>query len=451
MPRAYSTGSTPVLNVGGGGNTGDAWIMGALNTFEARRQAQDEEARQRAELFGQRLGAYKDNPEMAAAAAREFSTKDPEAGKYLTPFLQQLPQTAGQQLKTGANEWLVKMAPLVEKAYETDPTSVNPQLLSLMRPYFSGGDKAMEPHEYDDLTQRYTYGHQGELPTDYVKARRLKDKLEQTPEEIAVEAGVERGQDLGLAGKRYDADQQLTGTKFMANRKFDSEKYGVDAKRDVYSAEAGMLGSKGHMYESRAGLNEQEGEGNAVDQHPAVQAIQQKITALQKERDADVIAARNGKLPPAERQAAQQRAGDAAANIRFYQDNLEQTKVKMRKSLGIEEGDAEEPSANSGQVGPPDGQPSYLGVDRGASPKQPRIRDMRGSNVPSRSGTNQPQNGGQSVPPQQAAPDQQVAALAQQLVQQGQIDQGKKTMTRKAADLLKKSGVSISGYTIVGQ
>lgn len=451
MPRAYSTGSTPVLNVGGS-NAGDSWIASALNTFQARHEQNDQEARDRAQQFGQRLAAYKDDPAMAAKAAQDFAAQDPEAGKFLTPFTQTLPQTAGMQLKTGANEWLVKMAPLVEKAYETDPSSVNPQLLSLMRPYFSGGDKAMEPHEYDDLTQRYTYGHQGELPTDYVTARKLKDKLQQTPEEIAVERGVERGQDIGLQGERYKADSTFKGTRYSADSAAGAVRYGVDARKPVYAAEAGMLGKKGRMYDTRADMNEQEVEGNSVDNHPAVQAIQSKVTALQKERDADVIAARNGKLPLAERQAAQQRVDNADANIRYYQDNLESTKMKMRKSLGIEEGDAEEPSANSGQSGTNGGEPGYLGLNR---PNQPVIRDMRGSNVPNRSGANQPPNGSQSAPapvqpqPQIPHPDQQ--ALAQQLVQQGQIDSAKKTMTRAAAQQLQRQGISIQGYTVSGQ
>lgn len=455
--QAIPIGNAQVIHTGSGQGQGDAWIMDALNNMQAQQrqtaieqQRQEDEARQlgqaNAGIYGKRLSPDL-TPEQLTQAQTDYASQNPDSADYLKPFTTPVPQGPGAQLKRTVGEWQNAIMPQFLQTLQTNPEKVDPQLFMTFYPYLSSGDKNMDPGIVKLITDRYILANQDKLPPDLVQQTKIAGKVVQSPQEVAQQGVEKRGQDLGLQGKKYEADASAGATR-----------YGVDAKKDVYAAEAGMLTNKGDMYGTRADMNENEAGNDQINNHPAVQALQNKITMAQKDRDRDAAAAGNGKLPPAERQAASQRAQDADANIRYYQDNLQQTKIKMRKSLGIDEmNDAEEPSANSGGASTP-AAPSapeggYLNLGRPGVPPQPtntgpQIHDMRGSNMPRTPQVGAPSGTVPRSPAASTAPTQPLAALAQQLAASGQIDQAKKTMTRAAAQQLKASGVDVAGYTI---
>jgi hypothetical protein len=445
MGTAYSTGKTRVINLGGG-NRPD-YIMAALDEMSQSRDQEEERKRQAAQARVQ--GFYKRlpsdlTPDEMGTAMKGYGAADPEATAFL-PRESAVPETPGSHFKRFIDQWHDKMMPAFVDALQKTPEKVDPQMFMTLYPYLSAGDKGMDPGIVTFLTDRYIAANEATLPPDFVKQYRMKAKIERTPEEIAKQGTEERGQDLTLEGKKYDANQQLVGTK-----------YGVDAQRGKYEAEAGMQRERGRMYGSRADLNAEDlgPDMEMVNNHPAIQGAQAHIADLQKQRDQALIAAHSGKDAKAQA-AARERADQLSTRIGQMQQNLTGMRTSMAKSMGVDLGD-ENDAADSGMA--------EEGEGERAAPQQPKINDMRGGNVPSRPG-GKPQRPAAAPPPSAPTPSPAVgappaasAAPAQQgpdpqLLQQLRARKaaGQKVLKKSEFDQLRAAGIDTSGWQVVGQ
>lgn len=452
MPRAFSMGSTPVINLGGQQHD---YALAALEEMQAHQQQRQQEeeanAKFRAQEFGKRLGSYADQPEMAAQAARDFAAKDPAAAKFLTPYTEQLPQTPGMQTRSTVANWQAGFMPKFLEALQTHPESVDPQMFMTMYPFLSQGDKAMDPGIVSFLVDRYVTANEGRLPADLVKQFRLKSHIDMSPEEIAKDQT-----------ERYKADQGLAGTKYSADETFKGKKYETDAQAPLRGAEAGAWNERGRMWGSRADVNENEDAVGQIENHPAIQATKAHISDLQQQRNQALIEARTAGKDAKVRAEAQSRATAAEGEIAAYQQSLKDMRMKMAKSMGVEYEEGVDDGAGPFRENEP--RNTVLPGPAGRS-SQPKINDNRGSNVPSGSSpaaaaprpsaaAPSAQVRGNSVPAAAPAPQQGTAQAVAGIIRESGGDPAKKVITRSGLQRLQQQlgqKIDTTGWTVLDQ
>lgn len=437
--QAIPIGNAQVIHTGSGQGQGDAWIMDALNNMQERQKQAALEQQRRDELrrrqgataasaYGSRLSGLSNDK--LAEAQSTFAAAMPDAAGDLTPYTLPTPRPSGDQITEMRNQFVLKNLPQWMDTLKNNPQQMSPQIFDMIHKTLAGDPASAEALK--GMTDLYVSANEQRLPADLVQLWRYGAKLDITPEEKAVEAGVQRGHNLTLQGKREE---------IAANAPVRAS----EVKRNTAQSWAeSNLGDLRGQQETDLETGQQ---AKNLKGNPTLIATQNQINLLQKEHDANLITARQAKTP-AERAAAQDRVTQTASQIGLLQTNLQNLTSRMRKTMGIADEPMPAPATNEAPGGGPQG--GYLNLGRPDVPPQPgagtgpQIHDMRGSNMP-RTPAAAP------APAAGGAPDAAKVALAQQLAASGQIDRAKKTMTAGAAKALKAQGVDTAGYTIIGQ